>query len=587
MRATLAIIVTFMSLAGTQAKDLKHPNVLIILADDQGWGDLSMNGNTNLKTPNMDSLAKDGAMFRNFFVCPVCSPTRAEFMTGRYHPRGGVRGVSTGGERLDLDEKTIADYFKDAGYRTGCFGKWHNGSQYPYHPNGRGFDEYYGFTSGHWGDYFSPPLDHNGELVTGKGFLTDDLTNHAIDFMKQKSEQPFFCYVPLNIPHSPMQVPDSYWNRFAKKKLELTADNQGKEDIDHTRAALAMCENIDDNIGRMLKYLDDNHLAENTIVMYFSDNGPNGWRWNDGLRGRKGSTDEGGVKSALLIRSPKQIQPGTQIDRIAGAIDLLPTLAELCQVPLNGKKPLDGKSLSPLFQQQKGEWPDRQIFSHWAGRVSVRTQQYRLDHTGKLYDMIADPAQKTDISKKASDTAKTLQDAVANWKQELLEEFKTPDNRPLTVGHTAKALTYLPARDGVPHGKIKRSAGAPNCSFFTNWKSTADFITWDVEVLNAGTFEVEIRYTAPESSIGTEIEFSLGDTKLTQAIPKSFESELRGAENDRVTRQGESYVKEFATWKIGTVSLPKGRAELKLQATKIPNTTVMDVHSVHLRRVKQ
>ena len=140
----------------------RRPNIVVILADDQGWGDLSVNGNTNLSTPNIDSLARDGALFERFFVCPVCSPTRAEFLTGRYHPRGGVHGVSTGGERLNLDEKTIADTFKAAGYATGAFGKWHNGTQYPYHPNARGFDEYYGFTSGHWGQYFDPPLEHNG-----------------------------------------------------------------------------------------------------------------------------------------------------------------------------------------------------------------------------------------------------------------------------------------------------------------------------------------------------------------------------------------------------------------------------------------
>src|SRR2546423_6979152 len=156
-----------------------RPNVVVILTDDQGWGDLSINGNTNLATPHLDSIARDGAIFDRFFVQPVCSPTRAEFLTGRYHPRGGVRDVSTGGERLNLDGKTIADAFKAAGYATACFGKWHNGTQYPYHPNGRGFDEYYGFTSGHWGHYFTPPLDHHGQPTTGNGFIPDDLTDRA------------------------------------------------------------------------------------------------------------------------------------------------------------------------------------------------------------------------------------------------------------------------------------------------------------------------------------------------------------------------------------------------------------------------
>src|SRR5262245_55855149 len=188
------------------AADPARPNIVVILADDQGWGDLSINGNTNLRTPHIDALARDGARFERFFVQPVCSPTRAEFLTGRWHPRGSVHGVSTGAERLNLDERTVAEAFRAAGYATGCFGKWHNGSQYPYHPNGRGFEEYYGFTSGHWGEYFDPPLDHNGRPIRGKGYLTDDLTDRAVEFLNKNAVagRPSFCYLAYNTPHSPM-----------------------------------------------------------------------------------------------------------------------------------------------------------------------------------------------------------------------------------------------------------------------------------------------------------------------------------------------------------------------------------------------
>jgi arylsulfatase A-like enzyme len=191
----LALLTAILAIATSFAKQsvaAENPNVIVILTDDQGWGDLSINGNTNLSTPNIDSLGRQGAKFDRFYVCPVCSPTRAEFLTGRYHPRGGVHDTSRGGERLNLGERTIAEVFKAAGYQTAAFGKWHNGTQYPYHPNARGFGEYYGFCSGHWGDYFSPPLEHNGKLVTGKGFLIDDFTDHAIRFVEQNKEQPFF-----------------------------------------------------------------------------------------------------------------------------------------------------------------------------------------------------------------------------------------------------------------------------------------------------------------------------------------------------------------------------------------------------------
>jgi arylsulfatase A-like enzyme len=300
-----------------------RPNVVVFLADDQGWGDLSLHANVNLETPNVDSLAREGALFDRFFVCAVCAPTRAEFLTGRYHPRCGVHGVTTGAERLNTDEKTIADTFKAAGYATGAFGKWHNGTQYPYHPNGRGFDEFYGFCSGHWGNYFDPILEHNGQIVRGKGFIIDDLTNHALAFIERNRTQPFFCYLPYNTPHSPMQVPDRFFDKLKGNPLRMRNRDPEKEELEKTRCALAMCENIDWNVGRVLRKLTDLGLSDNTIVVYFSDTGPNSWRWNDGMKGRKGSTDEGGLRVPCVVRWPRRIKAGKKIPQIAAAIDLL------------------------------------------------------------------------------------------------------------------------------------------------------------------------------------------------------------------------------------------------------------------------
>ncbi|MCL4402768.1 MAG: arylsulfatase, partial [Acidobacteria bacterium] len=412
-----------------------RPNVLVILADDQGWGDLSIDGNTNLSTPNIDSLARDGALLDRFYACPVCAPTRDEFLTGRYHSRGGVRGVSTGAERLNLDEKTIADTFKSAGYATGAFGKWHNGSQFPYHPNARGFEEYYGFTSGHWGSYFDPELDHNGKLVRGKGYITDDLTNHAMDFMAQHKDRPFFCYLPLNTPHSPMQVPDRFFEKFAHADPKLRARDTSLEDLGMTRAALAMCEAIDWNVGRLFAKLDELKLRDDTIVIYFSDNGPNSWRWNGGMKGRKGSVDEGGVREPFMIRWPGHIRGGTRVPQIAGAIDLLPTLADMAGIPVVSTKPLDGKNIKPLLLGQAKNWPDRMIFSLQGKKISVRTQQYRLDPAGKLFDMVADPMQDHDISKEKPEIAAKLQRAMDEWGKEMLP-LVGEDDRPFPVGYS-------------------------------------------------------------------------------------------------------------------------------------------------------
>jgi arylsulfatase A-like enzyme len=565
----------------TPAGPFPKPNILILLADDQGWGDLSINGNSNLSTPRIDSLARTGAIFERFYVCPVCSPTRAEFLTGRYHPRGGVHSVSTGGERLNLDEKTIGDTFKAAGYATGAFGKWHNGTQYPYHPNARGFDEFYGFTSGHWGTYFDPPLDHNGKPVQGKGFLIDDLADHAMKFMEKHRHTPFFCYVPFNTPHSPMQVPELFYEAFANADIKLRARNPAAEDLAFTRAALAMCENIDWNVGRILDRLEELKLADNTIVIYFSDNGPNSWRWNGGMKGRKGSTDEGGVRAPFLIRWPGHIPAGARIRQIAGAIDLLPTLADLAGIQVASARPLDGISLKPLLLATAKNWPDRMIFSHWNGKVSVRTQRYRLDDDNKLFDMDTDPRQDRDVAAAQKEVSDRLAKAKAKWRAELLPGLQN-DRRPFTVGYLAFPGTQLPARDGVPYGHIQRSASAPNSSFFKNWTDLEDSITWDVEVATAGKYEALVNYTCSEANVGSTIELSLNGSQVRSRVSAAHDPALQGAEHDRVPRQGESYVKDFKPLRLGTFELPKGRGLLTLRALKIPGKEVMDVQSVVL-----
>ncbi|MDH5604185.1 MAG: sulfatase-like hydrolase/transferase, partial [Cyclobacteriaceae bacterium] len=220
-----------------------RPNVIIILTDDQGWGDLSINGNTNIRTPNIDRLAEGGTRMDRFYVAPVCAPTRAGFLTGRYHFRTGVFGVTQGDEYMNTDEVTLADIFKKGGYATGCFGKWHNGSQYPYHPNGRGFDEFYGFTSGHWANYFNTTLDHNGKDEKTEGYINDVLTDKALEFIDDNKEKPFLCYIPYNTPHSPFQVPDQYYDTLKNRGISLLHRDPEKEHLGTTIAALAMCEN--------------------------------------------------------------------------------------------------------------------------------------------------------------------------------------------------------------------------------------------------------------------------------------------------------------------------------------------------------
>ncbi len=559
----------------------RQPNVVVFLSDDQGWGDLGWTGNTVVKTPHIDGLSHSGARFDNFYVSPVCSPTRAEFLTGRHHSRSGVYSTSRGGERMNSDEVTIADLFRKAGYKTAAFGKWHSGQQFPYHPNARGFDEFYGFCSGHWGNYFSPLLDHNGRMVQGRGYLTDDLTDHAIAFIKDNRNSPFFVYVPFNTPHSPMQVPDRWWDEYKdaelQKHLKISSEN-----IQHSRAALAMCANIDWNVGRLIQMLDELKLSEDTIVVYFSDNGPNGHRWNGGLRGKKGSTDEGGVQSPLVISWPGHIAADTRISHLSSAMDLLPTLADLAGVPIVGNRPLDGISLKPLLTGNQME--DREVLiSSWKSSVSVRTPRFRLDQKGNLYDMQADPGQRNDVSALHAAVAEDLRRRAAEWKRDMLKDFGK-DDRPFVVGHPDTTYTVIPARDGTAHGNIKRSSRHPNDSFFTNWTDEEDRISWACEVGQTGRYKVEVFYTCPEADTGSTVELSFNNSRLTGKVEPAHNPPLKGMEHDRVPRQ-ESYVKDFQSLELGEIKLEAGKGELMLKALDIPGSLVMDFRLLQLTRL--
>ncbi len=561
-----------------------HPNVILILADDQGWGDLSYNGNTNLSTPNIDALAVNGLVFENFYVQPVCSPTRAELLTGRYATRMGIYATSSGGERMNLNETTIAEVFKAAGYITALYGKWHNGTQPPYHPNSRGFDDFYGFCSGHWGNYFSPMLEQNGAIVGGRGFLPNDLFDRGIAFIKSNQNNPFFLAIPVNTPHSPMQVPDEHWNMFRDKELTMKSRREEIEDENFTRAALSMVENIDWNVGRLMEELKESGLEENTIVIYLSDNGPNGYRWNGDMKGIKGSTDEGGVRSPCFVHWPKRIESGRKIHKIAGAIDLLPTLTAMAGIRYPENLNLDGKDLTPIIFDADADWQSRPIFHHWGGRTSLRTQDYRLDHENKLFNMTTDPGQKQDVSKSHPKLTDSLIKIKEHWLSTIIDQNTKSDSRAFTVGHPKSEYTHLPARDAVPHGNIKRSNKYPNDSFLYNWTSTKDSITWDVEVLENGVFEVELYYTCKPENKGVQIKLSLGENEVFHSIDKPHDPPLTGMENDRSPRI-ESYVKDFIPVKMGTIELRKGKGTLALTAPKITGSEAIDFRLLLLKRL--
>ena len=564
-----------------------QPNIIVLLSDDQGWGDLGFTGNNFVKTPNIDRIAHEGAILDNFYVCPVSSPTRAEFLTGRYHVRTGVSSTSSGGERFNLGEKTIAEFFKEGGYSTSLFGKWHSGTQYPYHPNARGFEEFFGFCSGHWGNYWNPILEHNGEIVYENGFIADILTDKAIDYIKAHKENPFFLYLAYNTPHSPMQMPDSWWNGVKDRSLTQKATRPMEEDTIFTKAALALAENLDWNIGRLMALLEKLDLEKETILIYFSDNGPNSFRWNGGMKGRKGSTDEGGVRSPFCIRWPGHIKAGSVIPQLSGVVDLLPTLLSMANVEYTPYKELDGINIEDQLLKENIHEQDRTLYSYWGRKISVRIPGYVLDNQGKLYNIRNDREQIQDLSVKESKIHERMQKSLDKFKQEVLSDFSYNDVRPFVIGHPDEIFSKLPARDAKIFGAIERSNRYPNCSYFTNWKSTDANINWNVEVAESGLFEVRVYYTCDQRNIGSSFELSSDreGERLNFTLNKVNDNPMIGADLDRSPR-AESYFKGFRPVSVGNISISKGKTNISLKATDIANQEAMNFWLLEFKRVK-
>ena len=426
-------------------------------------------------------------------------------------------------------------------------------------------------------------------MVRTEGFIVDVCTDRALDFIERNQDQPFFCYVPFTTPHTPWAVPESDWARFKDMPITQRSYDTKREVDDHTRCALAMVENQDMNVGRILAKLDELGVDDNTIVVYFSDNGPNSYRWNGGMKGRKGSTDEGGLRSVCYIRWPSGIPGGRTVTQISGAIDLLPTLTALAHVTRVGDKPLDGRDLTALLRGETQEWPGHQHFSTWKGRVTVRTQTHRLDDDGNLYDMVADPGQNRPVNTTEPELAAELQGAVDGWRRAMFGQAKTIPNRgqsldprPLTVGYREFPITMLPARDGEARGGVERSARAPNSSYFVNWTSEDDAMVWLLDVNTAGRYNVMVEYTCKLPDVGSTVEFSFKGSRLQGTVDQGWDAPLYTNQDTLPRPQGESQMKEFRNLELGQIKLAAGIGELKLRATDIPGETVMDVRRITL-----
>lgn len=526
------------------------PNIIIVLSDDQGYGDFSINGNPVIKTPNIDALGNRGFRFTDFHVAPMCTPTRGQLMTGLDAMRNGAINVSSGRSLPDSSLKTMADVFKDAGYATGLFGKWHLGDNYPYRPEDRGFDEAIWFPSSHlnsvadyWdNDYFDDFYKHNGRRERFNGYCTDVFFNEAIDWMKKKVEasEPFFTYLPLNAAHWPPYVPDEYrgparkaleansevLNRLSKEKMNPYYGNDIKEAM---VTFLAMGLNIDENMGKLMGFLKDDGLMDNTIILFFTDNGSSFGRhyYNAGMRGGKQELFEGGHRVPLFINGPESIlgKPAV-IEELCHVQDLLPTLASAVGVE-KLPHPVDGIDLLPLMKGDKDHLEDRMLvinFTKTGQKVlfpeqdnpdnaavpkkdsaAVLWKNWRFLDNMTLYDVSKDPHQDTNVAKEHPEIVEAMRTHLSIWWDDVKDDANkihrivigAPQENPMMLTACDWYNIFVDMQKQVRKGDKKSGY-------------------WHVIVDHPGTYDFELRRWPVESGYG--LNDSISETKVTDGI---------------------------------------------------------------------
>lgn len=529
-----------------------QPNVIVIVTDDQGYGDMSCHGNPYLDTPNLDRLHDEGVSLDDYHVDPYCTPSRAALMTGRYSVRVGAWAVTEGRQLLNADEITMAEVFSASGYRTGMFGKWHLGDTYPYAPRYRGFEDTVHHLAGGvdeignpvGNDYFDDTYYRNGTPEKFEGYCTDVFFDETLRFIGEGEttnfEQPFFIYLPLNAMHGPLTVDPSYSDPFLAKGL---TESRSK--------FFGMVQNFDENLGRLLESLNKWDIDEETIVIFMGDNGTGGGvdsrtmeGYNAGMRGKKGSTYEGGHRVACFIRWPGSLGAGKSVDALTAHLDWLPTLVDLCGLKSPENVDFDGQSIKPLLTGETRDWKNRTLFVNrqadqlelWHPGVdpkqkypsrAVLTERWRLVNA-ELFDISADPGQKKDVAQQNPEVVKTLS-------AEYERHFKSVTDHggeftPFIVGAPEENPTRFTTRDWhhTDGGVIWKMELVEDDSLFVNG-------FWAIDTQEAGRYEFRIsRYPRDlEKPIGAiDARIKIGDTsQSTQLKPSEtsakFEFDLK------------------------------------------------------------
>ena len=499
------LTITLVAVLGIARAEQVKPNVILIMTDDQGYGDLSCHGNPVLKTPNMDRLRDQSIRFTDFHVSPLCTPTRAALMTGRYPARTGAYRTSAGRSLLHTDEITIADVFADNGYVTGMMGKWHLGDNAPHRPQDRGFQDVVwhrcggiGQVSDYWGNnYYDDMYERNGKLERFEGYCTDIWFAESLRFVKENKDRPFFLYLSLNAPHSPYIV-DEKWS-------------EPYQDGDHGANSnfLGMIANIDYNLGVFREQLDSLGLAENTILIFMTDNGTAAGAKFDGfdsqavkgfnadMRGKKCSIYEGGHRVPFFIRWPAgNMDKGRDITSLAAHIDVLPTLAELCGIELSDAHQPDGISFASLLKNPEAPahrdhlvvqlhgGPDAKDYLKEWDHSCVIKDHWRLINGGELYDLSKDPSQMNDIAADSPEKVGQLRSLYPAFHEPLLPRMTAVS---IDLGNPTENPTFLCSQDWhLPEGN-------PPWNFRMIKKLSPLNGPWMVDVKKAGRYRLTLR----------------------------------------------------------------------------------------------
>ncbi|CAN5902008.1 arylsulfatase [soil metagenome] len=515
----IALLAIVLGAISAPADGSEPPNVVLIMTDDQGHGDLGAHGNPILRTPNLDRFTEQSVKIDDFYVSPVCAPTRASLMTGRYNYRTGAVDTYLGRAMMHPDEVTIAEMLKGGGYRTGIFGKWHLGDNAPMRPQDQGFDEvlvHFGGGIGQPSDppvpggssYFDPVLQHNGEQIQTEGYVSDVITTAAINFFEEPAEQPFFVYLSFNAPHTPLQVAEQDLAPYLEMDLshdqfpDIGQPLPGEADQETTAKIYGMVTNIDDNVGRLLEALEDRGLADNTLVIFLTDNGPQQVRYNSGLRGRKGSVYEGGIRVPFYLRWPGKLEAGQVVEEHAAHIDVVPTLLAACGVSPPEEVELDGRNLLPLLEGTADDWPDRTLYFQWhrgdepepfrgfAARDSryklVRAEQRPLNKqepTFELFDIQADPFEQFDIAEENPEVVDRLRSEYEQWFRDV-SSIRGYDPPRIHLGSPKENPTVLTRQDW----RGPKAGWGPK-----------DLGFWEVDIIGPGLFDVTLLFDEPKS----------------------------------------------------------------------------------------